>query len=473
MEYETLVGFNAVNRQVSPFITNIGDLSEVQNLRTDKIGVLSKSFDYSIKGAQITSGQDIIGAVDFQRNDGTHEHFVAIDGASNAEIYKYVTDTWTSQSQSLTAGSKVRFAYSPTIDTLFACNYDDATRSYNGSSWSTSTNVTDAAQGRYPIAFGDRIYILNCYVGGTAYPSRGYRSDAIETAATWDTAEYIVFEDAITGVNMNGENMFVTCQNSTWIFTLADERFQMSSIGGVSHESIVAKGRYTFYAARDGYYAFDGRETFKVSSAIEDYWKKIPESNFDNIQAVTKGDHIYIYIGDITAPWDSNVTLQNVIFDYNTLQNNWSRGKLGTGATNLHQFVESTGQEIFMGDEDGSVFQMFDGSGQQNGVDYESALETHWFYGSGANVEDDWLEVWGYGDYLSGLKVSYKTEEREDWKPVGELNADTDVAFMGEGVRSYKIKLRLAEHSGKNLFDLHRLDVGYMSAYEKNEDREG
>ena len=46
------------------------------------------------------------------------------------------------QSQALTKNEKVRFAHSPTLDFLFASKISDATRSYNGSSWSTTTNVT-------------------------------------------------------------------------------------------------------------------------------------------------------------------------------------------------------------------------------------------------------------------------------------------------------------------------------------------
>lgn len=122
-----------------------------------------------------------------------------------------------------------------------------------------------------------------------------------------------------------------------------------------------------------------------------------------------------------------------------------------------------------MGDEDGNVHEMFDGSGQQNGVDYASYFETPWLYGSGAGVEDDFMELWGYGDYLSGHHVFYKTEERENWIPVGELNEDTDVVKFS--VRSYKIRFRLQEYSGKNLYEISRMDVGFIPAYERHEDR--
>jgi hypothetical protein len=152
-----------VNRNVSPFLIEDGEMIDIQNFTTPKIGVLKKSGSYTIKNAKIAS-QDILGGIDFQRADGTHEHFVAIDGA---EIYKDVTGTWTTQSQSLTAANKVRFAYSPALDYLFACNYADDTRSFDGTTWSTSTNVVNAPKAKYIISFGQRIYLLNVVVGAT------------------------------------------------------------------------------------------------------------------------------------------------------------------------------------------------------------------------------------------------------------------------------------------------------------------
>lgn len=469
MDFISILNFNGINRQVSPFLIEIGELAEAQNLVTDKIGVLRKSFDYTVKGSRIANNLSVYGAVDFYRTDGTHDHIVAVNGASNAEIYLYDSD-WTTQSQSLTKDYRVRFAYSPTIDTLLAVNFADATRSFDGTSWSTSTNVTNAPKAYYIISWGDRFYLLNCDVSGTSYPSRAYRSDAIETSVTWDSDEYIVFNDTITGVGTNGENLFVTCQNSTHVFTLNEDKYKVSDIGCTSHESIVNYATFSFYASRDGYYAFDGKDTFKISSAIEDFWKNIPEANFSSIQAVVHQEHIYVYVGDITAPWDSTETLQNVIFDYNILQNNWNRGQLGNDCTSLHTFVTSSGKKVFMGDDTAFVYQMFDNSGQQNTADYSSHFETDWVYGSGASIYDDYYEVHAFGKYLSGLKVFYKTSETSSWKSAGELNGERDVVKL-KRVRSDKIRFRFAENSGQNLYEVYRVDVGYEPVYEENEDR--
>ena len=470
MEYLTIFGFSGINRQVSPFLVADGDVSESQNFVTNKIGVLKKSFDYSIKGIQVTNQNSILSGFDFFRNDTTHDHVISTQDSENVEdteIFIYSGGEWVNQLQHLSTTSIVRFAYSPTIDTLFTCNYDDATRSYK-TGWSTITNVTDAAQAKYIINWGNRIYLLNCFLDGVSYPSRAYRSDAIETSATWTSDQYIPFEDVVTGVGVNGENLFVGCQNSIHILTLAEEKFRVSDVGCVSHEGIAACGRYTFYHGADGFYAFDGSTTFKVSSPIQEYWDGIPQANWDKIQATTKGDHVYVYIGDITAPWDSSETLENVVFDYNVLQNNWNRGRLSADCTSLHTYVTSSGRELFMGDSEGHVYQLFDDSGQQNGEDYSSHVETHWVYGSGAEIKDDYSQIIGYGMYLSSLQVKYKTEEREDWKSLGELTKDTDILNFRR-IRSYKIKFRLDEFSGKNLFELERLDIGFTPAYFRNE----
>ena len=163
--YKTIYLSGGVNTNVSPFLVQDGEMLDIQNFSTPKIGVLKKAGDYTITNAQITASQDILGGVDFQRADGTHEHIVAIDGDSNAGNYKDVTGTWTTQSQALTSAYKVRFAYSPALDYLFACNYADDTRSFDGTTWSTSTNVVDAPKAKYIISFGQRIYLLNVKIG--------------------------------------------------------------------------------------------------------------------------------------------------------------------------------------------------------------------------------------------------------------------------------------------------------------------
>jgi len=468
MNYTTiLLGFLGINRNASPFLAGDGEYAEAQNLVTNKVGVGIKTGDYTIKHAQITDNYDILGGIDFVRVDGTHTHVVACDGASNADLYVSSGSAWTAQSQSLTAGSKVRMAYSPTLDTLFAVNYEDATRSYNGSAWSTATNVTSAPKSKYIIVFGRRVYLLNCDVSATAYPSRAYRSSLVDSGSiTWDTTyDWVVFDDTITGVGKVGENMFVGCENSAYIFTLADEKYQVSTHGCISPDSITSYGKWVFWGDRDGMYAFDGSADTKISVPIQEYWDAIPEANITKIQAEVKGHHLYIYLGDITVDGQA---LANVLFDYDILQNDWNRMSLADEILDLHTYVTSAGNALFFGNDDGEIFQLFSGEAQ-NGAVFTSFVETNWFYGSGPRYKDDFYELWGYGEKLSGLSVSYKVDDGE-YKPMGELKGSTDVAKLK--ARGYRIKFLLSETSKNNLYELTRLDVGFDPAFTKKEGEE-
>lgn len=440
---------------------------DVQNFTTPKIGVLKKAGDYTIKNAQITASKDILGGVDFQRADGTHEHFVAIDG-TNAGIYKDLNGTWTTQSQSLTAGSKVRFAYSPALDVLFACNYSDATRSYDGSAWSTSTDVTDAPKAKYIISFGQRIYLLNVTVGSTSYIGRAYRSSTSETSPiTWDTTnEWISFDDVITGVGRSGENMFVGCQNSCWVFTLEDVKYQVSGHGCVSHDGIADYGAWVFFPSNDGMYVFDGASDTNISMAVKDFWEAIPTANLPYIQAKVSGNHLYIYIGDVTV---DGRALANVVLDYNILQNTWTRFSLGENVLDLHIFTKSTGKKLFIGNDDGEVFEMFSGQ-DQNGSVFTSFVETPWFYGSGPTEIDDFKELWVHGQLLSGLKIKYKVDDK-GWIPVGEVNGFSDLVKFN--VSGKRIKFLLEETSKDNMYEVYSLEVNFQPRFpEKKESKQ-
>ena len=463
MKYDLIFGFSGINRGSSSLLTADGELFDTSNLRTKKIGILKKTGDYSIENAQIVNNYGIIGGIDFYRDDeSTHTHVVACNGASNADIYIDVTGTWTAQSQSLTKDTRVRFAYEPTLDTLFACNFSDATRSYNGTSWSTSTNVTSAPKAKIPFAFGRRMWLFNVDVDGTTYPTRGYRSSLVDSLSiTWDTTnDWIVFDDVVKAVGRNGDNMIVFGENSAQIFTLADELYQVSNIGCIATDSVVWNKNFTFRATRDGFYATDGSDDTKISLQIQDFWDAIPEANLSEIRAQILNGYIYVYIGDVTV---SGVNYSNVMFEYDIEQNDWNKMELGVEVEEMHTFVTSSGKKLFIGDDDGNIFEMFD-SETQNTSEFRSSGETNWFYGSANNNQDEFYELWGYGNKLSGLRVSYKIDSDDnDWNSVGELNGTIDVVkFKATG---YRIKFFLEEISKENMYELEGLEIGWLPKY--------
>jgi hypothetical protein len=56
LDAKTLYLSGGINRNVSPFLVADGEMSDIQNFTTTKIGVLKKTGDYTIKGTKMTVG---------------------------------------------------------------------------------------------------------------------------------------------------------------------------------------------------------------------------------------------------------------------------------------------------------------------------------------------------------------------------------------------------------------------------------
>jgi hypothetical protein len=208
-------------------------------------------------------------------------------------------------------------------------------------------------------------------------------------------------------------------------------------------------------------YASVGGDEKKISTPVQDIWDAITEANLALISAGIDKFNLYVSIGDVTV---DGQTMSNVVLKYNILQNNWQRLSLADEPYSLHRFVTTSGQRLFMGDNDGKVYQMFSGS-SQNSATIPASVETDWQYGSGARIVDDFYEFWGYGDGISGLKVSYKVDsEDNDWEAVGELNGESSVVkFKARGTR---IKFLVEETSLSNMYKIDGFTYGYEPSHE-------
>jgi hypothetical protein len=463
MKYDTLLAFSGMNLHTAPQLIGKGEVSFTKNLSSKKIGIFTKTGDYEIKNAQITNDHSILGGVDFQRADGTHTHVVACNGASNADIYIDVTGTWTAQSQALSAGKQIMFAFSPALDTLFAVNETDDTRSYDGSSWSTVTNVTDAPKGKVIVSFGDRLHILNATVGTDTFSTRSYRSSTVETGSiTWNTTDdWFTFDDSIITAGKVGDNLMILCKNSSHILTLGDEKYQIGKIGGVSIGGIAEYDDYGFFASYHGVYASNGSTPQKVSLPIQELWDNIPYANLANIQMAINNDYLYVYIGDLTVP----ETINNCLLEYDINQNDWNIIELGTECKQLYNCVTTLGKKLFMGDDDGNIFQMFT-SNSQNTSTFGSVMETEWTYGTDPKYIDDFKELWLHGKDISSLSVSIKLDnDSSRWIPIGEFNGPTSVIKFSH--RAGRVKFRLQESGSGNLYEIHTLEIGYDPGFIK------
>jgi len=130
--------------------------------------------------------KDILGLGHFNKTDGTSKLLAVFGG--DVFIYNEGTNLWEPQTQGLSTTAKVE--WENFCDKWWMVNYDDATRYYDGSSW---TQPPDVPQARYIKRFNNRLYLGNCkyptisgFSGTTEWPSRIFYSDLPENKEiTW------------------------------------------------------------------------------------------------------------------------------------------------------------------------------------------------------------------------------------------------------------------------------------------------
>lgn len=456
MKYYEIPQISSINRKVSPFLNEVGELREGQNIDISKIGIAEKTGDYSLVDTQITASQDILGFGMYTRDDGTYEFYTVCDGDSNSDIYKLSGGSWSAQSQSLTSGAQGYFASMPELDLLFFANYSDDTRGYNGSSWSTSTNLTDAPKAHYLNASHDfRLFLGNCNVGGTSYPCRYYYSSQGDSGTlSWDTTnDWNALPEPITGFANHGRDQLVFTEH--FIFRAdAYERKMIAQVGAINQDVIQTMNEWTLFANRNGVYATNQAQTQKISQAVSDYIDGV--SSPSDMRAAASDDFYYLYLGSVTLGSD---TLTNVVLEYDVSQNKWSRLGLGEEVKSMGMYITSGQEEVYFGNDDGEVFKLFDGD-SQNGSDFPAFIEL-----APVLIDDNpkfFQKIVAMGNNLNGIKVQYKLREDDRWSSAGELRGSlSEVKFGAKGAYLY---LRLSEMGQGEPFKLYRLLVGYDDA---------
>lgn len=150
------------------------------NLRY-KLGGIAKALGYEKLGNTINSGATILGSGVLNLSSGT-DSIIAFSG-TDAYKYNSGTSAWDAQSRSFTASQD--FFTASLLGYLFTVNgITDAPQSWDGTTWSTTTNVNDMPKAKFIIELGSRLYLfyINVAVGGT-FASRCWYCDLPKNAS--------------------------------------------------------------------------------------------------------------------------------------------------------------------------------------------------------------------------------------------------------------------------------------------------
>jgi len=386
-----------------------------QNVISPTIGSLTKRLGYTQIGNAMTASKDILMNAEFQYGTTpTRKHIVVCDAATESEVYVLSGSTWTQQAQNLTATAKARGT--DFVDYFFLVNYSDATRSYSGSGWSTSTNVTSAPKAKYIESYRNRLYLGYCDVGGTDYPSRVYYSSlpASDGTITWDTTnDWFYVEtsdgDVITALAKNKTYLIIFKENSMFRYdgTFGATNLKPISwkLGTVSQESVVLDENLILFYSRKGVTMSLGGEPKVVSRSIQPIIDRVNQANLGDICAGMDGDHYLVYVGTLTSalPGDSSA-LSRVIIDYDISQNLCTYHTIPDTPMAFGSYTSSGAKLLSFGDANGEVFRWNYGTTDDgtaiatnieqvlwpSGPETTNVFQNAFFFGNGDLGDLDW-----------------------------------------------------------------------------------
>ena len=357
-----VMSFQGVNSKVSNFLKPPEELKAAQNIDLSEIGTVKKAKGYTRVGNASAYAADILGLFDYQQVGGTTRQLRVLNnsGGTQSTLQYNNAGTWTniSGATTLTAGSQMEFAYFAMIDYVFMVNDDDVTASLTGLTYSTSTNVTSAPKGKDIELFKNQLYII----GLSTDRATVYYSDlpAADDSISWDnTNNYfnVPSSEPLTACTVNGDQLLIFTDSSLWRCSVGGVGLERvhGAPGVHSPKAVFQIGRFTLYFNRTGFYVYDGVESTRISNKIEDYVQDIDQTKLANVCGAPLGTHAYWFVDDL-----STKGINQAGFDYDLVGNTWA--PLGYGVTPkvAAPFVVSGAQKLYMGADDGNVYELFE-----------------------------------------------------------------------------------------------------------------
>jgi len=465
----------------------------IQNGELDTIGPIHKVRGYTQRGATVNSNYNILGAVNaYKPSDGTRKQIVVADGLASSDAYTYnpITDAWTKHNLSLTSGSKAEFE--SFLDGFFMVNFTEATRWNDLAQWYTTTNVTNAAKAKYIKQYLSRIYLAYVVSGGTTYPSRVTYSDLPSgtpmTVAWNDTVNHFDVDtedgDVIKGLEVNANRLLIFKENSLHRYD-TNTRYKVPGCPGtVSSRSIGNIQGWTLYLHSTGIWGYDGSSSRLLSRKIKDIIDGIATKSFINACCWIKGDHYYLYVGDINNP-KTGLTISKCLIDYDVAKTaftwrslekeplifcNYPDDRSGVtynsatitynDADTMYNALMSAEERVYFGNTDGAVYQ-FDTGMNYDGSSITFLIETKDYYLGYPSLYKLLQKVQVFVDSGKGVTIQFKMDDK-DWKTLGRVDKTQTELIFPDASRCQRVRFRVSESSKGGRFAFEGLEIFYI-----------
>lgn len=304
--------------------------------------------------------------------------------------------------------------------------------------------TSGAAQGEYRVlsVSSDQQLILT-----NIYPYLA-PTQTTTNASYWAGGNWLDFDrddgDFITGLAENTYQLIIFKRDSLHRYDGLKPAKVRGAVGTTSPRSISNIHELTVYfyggvGLRTGFYAYDGRESTKISAPIEDYVQGIDMNNFNTIVSWTEGELYRAYVGTVSNS-TQNIYVAKAIFtwDYNT--RTWSVDPVPDTIVVGSEFRQSSVKQVYLGTSADKI--MITPSGTSfNEQPVPWQFTTGSIYPSGTENINTFTRVQVLSENAGGINVKYRLHMAP---------FDTEPNFNGLGqLTNEKTELHIPE--GRNL----------------------
>lgn len=335
------IAFNGgLNSTAGNLALKDNESSDLQNIDFDKFGSILKRNGYSaLNTSAVTNDPNGDGLHWFEYdNSGTlTRHAILV---ADGKLFKMdnLDATWDNITGGLTITADNFCDFENFLNEVYITNNQDPPFKWNGSgNGSAQTVPTGLTDAKFTKQFNNYLFLANVVVSGTRHGSRIYWSNLKDTS-TWTATDFIDVSQndgqEITGIRVLADRLVVYKTRSIYnLFFIGDPDVPFilpgggksnSAVGCVSGYSIQEVNNGHVFLSSDGFYFYDGNNSFKISDKINTtvlglnttrfdqcvslvqktknrYWASLPSSGQTNNDRVLVWDYFNnawsIYVG--------------------------------------------------------------------------------------------------------------------------------------------------------------------------------
>ena len=375
-----------LNSTSGPLGLQNNESSDLQNIDFNKFGSILKRNGYTqLNTTAITNDP---------ASDGLHWFEYVVSGTNTRKAVKVadgklfkmddLDGTWDDITGGLTITAGNHCDFTNFLNTVHITNGADVPFSWDGTTASTLTVPTGLTTAKYNAEFNNYLIISNVVVSGTSLKDRFYWYDIKSNSSISNTSFIEVAKDdgqENTGLIVLKDRMVFFKERSIYnVFFTGDPDIPFfveksnSAVGCNSPFSIQEVDNGVVFHSYDGFYYYDGNNSFKLSDRITTTLNQMNEVRFDDMRSLTQKQKNRYW----ASASSGSLVQDDTIFVWDWFNNAWSVYKGLAPSAMATFFVNGTEERPYFDDYDGFTYQADNGS-NDNPLGVQTAISAYYY----------------------------------------------------------------------------------------------